>query len=197
MFLSGQVLGRQASEVTVEMEPLLDNPVAAGDAVAALRRYSLLSPAGNGLVLVHLPGSGRHPRATLSDAGARWRQAAAVLVEEAVPADPTAPGGGRVGVRAAAAARAGSAGPAEHRDGAHRALPRAQRQLSTGQDLSLLIADAHMADTALGPGRPPQPRLLDRRSRRRRGRPRPARRPDADPRTCPRPGPPQYPVRPP
>jgi hypothetical protein len=107
MFLGGQVSGRQASEVTVEMEPLLDNPVAAGDAVAALRRYSLLSPAGNGLVLVHLPGSGRHPRATLSDAGARWRQAAAVLVEEAVPADPTAPGGGRVGVRAAAAARCG------------------------------------------------------------------------------------------
>ncbi len=53
MFLGGQVSGRQASEVTVEMEPLLDNPVAAGDAVAALRRYSLLSPAGNGLVLVH------------------------------------------------------------------------------------------------------------------------------------------------
>ena len=33
--------------------PLLGDPVAAGDAVAALRRYSLVTPAGDGLVLVH------------------------------------------------------------------------------------------------------------------------------------------------
>jgi hypothetical protein len=33
--------------------PLLGDELAAGDAVAALRRYSLVTPAGDGLVSVH------------------------------------------------------------------------------------------------------------------------------------------------
>ena len=39
--------------VAATTEPLLGDPVAAGDAIAALRRYSLVTPAGDGLVLVH------------------------------------------------------------------------------------------------------------------------------------------------
>ena len=40
-------------EAAAGIGPLLGDPVAAGDAVAALRRYSLVAPAGDGLVLVH------------------------------------------------------------------------------------------------------------------------------------------------
>ena len=51
------------------LEPLLEDPLAAGDAVAALRRYSLVSP-GRGRAGVGAPaGPGRHPR---SDARRAW-----------------------------------------------------------------------------------------------------------------------------
>ena len=33
--------------------PLLEDPLAAGDAIAALRRYSLVTPAADGSVSVH------------------------------------------------------------------------------------------------------------------------------------------------
>ena len=57
--------------------PPLDDPVAAGDAVAALRAYSLITPAGDGMVLVH-----RLVQAVilaqLSEHGAgQWKQAGA------------------------------------------------------------------------------------------------------------------------
>jgi hypothetical protein len=40
-------------EVAPVLAPLLDDELAAGDAVAALRRYSLVRPAGDGVVSVH------------------------------------------------------------------------------------------------------------------------------------------------
>jgi hypothetical protein len=70
---------------------LLEDPLAAADAVAVLRRYSLITPAGDGLVLVH-----RLVQAITLDqmpaglAGA-WRQAAAAVIEAAIPADPQPP----------------------------------------------------------------------------------------------------------
>ena len=48
-----QAAGRLDPAVAATVGPLLGDPVAAGDAVAALRRYSLVTPAGDGLVLVH------------------------------------------------------------------------------------------------------------------------------------------------
>ncbi len=48
-----QVASELAPEVAAAVGPLLGDPVAAGDAVAALRRYSLVTLAGDGLVLVH------------------------------------------------------------------------------------------------------------------------------------------------
>ena len=48
-----QAAGLLGPEVAAAVGPLLGDPVAAGDAVAALRRYSLVTPAGDGLVLVH------------------------------------------------------------------------------------------------------------------------------------------------
>ena len=78
-------------EVAVVLGPLLGDQVAAGDAATALRRYSLITPAGNQLVLVH-----RLVQAiTLDQAGAErarsWQRAAAALIEAAIPADPALP----------------------------------------------------------------------------------------------------------
>jgi hypothetical protein len=78
-------------EVAGVLAPLLDDELAAGDAVAALRRYSLARPAGEGAVLVH-----RLVQAVTADqmsAGLAqaWRQAAAVLIEAALPEDPSQP----------------------------------------------------------------------------------------------------------
>ena len=85
--LAGQ-LNPQVAGVLV---PLLDDELAAGDAVAALRRYSLARPAGDGLVSVH-----RLVQAVTADqmpaglSGA-WRQAAAAVIEAALPGDPQQP----------------------------------------------------------------------------------------------------------
>ena len=48
-----QAAGKLAPAIAATIGPLLDDPVAAGDAVAALRRYSLVTLAGDGQVLVH------------------------------------------------------------------------------------------------------------------------------------------------
>jgi len=40
-------------DITAVVGPLLGDPVAAGDALTALRRYSLVTPAGDSLMLVH------------------------------------------------------------------------------------------------------------------------------------------------
>ena len=70
---------------------LLGDPVAAGDAVAALRRYSLINPAGDGLVLVHrLVQAITRARLTV-DAADQWKHAAAALVEATIPADTQLP----------------------------------------------------------------------------------------------------------
>jgi len=78
-------------EVAAVLMPLLGDPIATGDAVAALRRYSLVTPAGAGMVLVHrlvqavtlgqASGTGADP----------WRRAARVLTEASIPADVRLP----------------------------------------------------------------------------------------------------------
>ena len=45
--------GQLGPEVAPVLVPLLEDPLAADDAIAALRRYSLVSPAADGLVSVH------------------------------------------------------------------------------------------------------------------------------------------------
>ncbi len=78
-------------EVAPVLAPLLDDEVAAGDAVAALRRFSLARPAGDGAVSVH-----RLVRAVTADQmpghlREAWRQAAAAVIEAALPGDPRQP----------------------------------------------------------------------------------------------------------
>lgn len=74
------------AEVVPALGVLLDDSLAADDAIAAPRRYSLISPAGDGVVSVH-----QLVRAVTADqmAGnllAQWRQATAAVIEAAIPA---------------------------------------------------------------------------------------------------------------
>jgi hypothetical protein len=78
-------------DVAALLGPLLGDPVASGDAIAALRRYSLLTPAGDGLVLVHRLVLAITLAQMDSDADSQWEQAAAALVEAAIPADARLP----------------------------------------------------------------------------------------------------------
>jgi hypothetical protein len=71
--------------------PLLGDPVATGDAVATLRRYSLITPAGDGLVLVHRLVQAVARVHLPAVAAGPWAQAAAALVEAAVPANAELP----------------------------------------------------------------------------------------------------------
>ena len=71
--------------------PLLGDALATGDAVAAMRRYSLALPAGGGLVQVHrLVQAITRDRLSANEA-VSWRQAAATLVEATIPANPMLP----------------------------------------------------------------------------------------------------------
>jgi hypothetical protein len=76
------------TEVAPVLAPLLDDELAVKDAVTALRRYSLVRPAGNGAVSVHrlvqVVTADQMPE-QLREA---WRQAAAALIEAALFGDP-------------------------------------------------------------------------------------------------------------
>jgi Tetratricopeptide repeat len=77
--------------VALTLLPLLQDPLAAKDAIAALRQYSLISSAADGQVSVH-----RLVQAVTVDqmpaklAGA-WRRVAAAVIEAALPSDPGRP----------------------------------------------------------------------------------------------------------
>jgi hypothetical protein len=86
-----QAAGALAPAVAATVEPLLGDRVAAGDAVAALRRYSLVTQAGEGRVIVHRLVQAVTRAQLSAEAVGEWQQAAAALVEAAVPADTTVP----------------------------------------------------------------------------------------------------------
>ena len=71
--------------VAATVGPLLGDLVAAGDAVAALRGYSLVTLTGDGLVLVHRLVQAVTRGQLPAGEAAQWQQAAAALVEAAVP----------------------------------------------------------------------------------------------------------------
>jgi Tetratricopeptide repeat len=83
--------GELAPDAATTVGPLLGDSIAVGDAVAALRRYSLVTPAGDGLVLVHRLVQAMTLTQMAADVVGQWAQAAAAMVEAAVPADPALP----------------------------------------------------------------------------------------------------------
>jgi Domain of unknown function (DUF4062)/Tetratricopeptide repeat len=86
LLADAKVAGELSAPVAATVGPLLGDPVAAGDAVASLRRYSLVTPAGDGLVLVHRLVQEITRAQMSSEVDGQWEQAAAALVEAAVPA---------------------------------------------------------------------------------------------------------------
>jgi hypothetical protein len=83
--------GRFGAEVAPVLEPLLEDPLAADDAIAALHRYSLVTPAGDGRVSVHRLVQAVTVDQMAGDLLAQWRQAAAAVIEAAIPASTDAP----------------------------------------------------------------------------------------------------------
>ena len=80
-----------APEVSPVLMPLLEDDLAAGDAIAALRRYSLVTPAADGLVSVHRLVQAVTIDQMPAELAQAWRQAAAALVEAAIPGDTDLP----------------------------------------------------------------------------------------------------------
>ena len=79
------------TEVGPLLEPLLSDPLAADEAVSVLRRYSLISAPQNGTVSVHRLVQAVTLAQLPADVATGWRQAAAALIEAALPADPQLP----------------------------------------------------------------------------------------------------------
>ena len=89
-----------------------------------------------------------------AEVAGQWEQAAAALVEAAIPAD-TRPARGVAGVRGAAAARPRCPGPDQRRHVADRAATSAiSGSYPAARDLLQLIADAHSEDDAYGAEHP-------------------------------------------
>ena len=150
LLLAGQpAAGLPGRESAAGIGLLLGDPVAAGDAITALRRYSLLGAAGDGLVLVHrLVQAVTRARLT-AEVATQWHQAAAALVEAAVPADPEVPSAWQACAVLLPHARAVL-------DLTSSGMRRIARYLGdsgsypAARDLFRLIADAHTADDAYG-----------------------------------------------
>jgi hypothetical protein len=79
-------------EVAPVLVPLLEDELAAGDAIAALRRYSLISPPADGSVSVHRLVQAVTADQMPAELASQWRQAAAALIEAAIPDDTALPG---------------------------------------------------------------------------------------------------------
>jgi len=141
------------SPEAAEIGPLLGDPVGVGDAITALRRYSLIAPAGHGLVLVHSLVQATTRAQLTAAVAAQWQQAATALVEAAVPADSAAPAAWPVFAVLLPHARAVL-------DLTSSGMRRIAQYLGhsgsylAARDLSRLIADALTADNAYGPEHP-------------------------------------------
>ena len=72
--------------------PLLDDELARDEAMAGLRRYSLISAPRDGLVSVHRLVQAITLDQLPPEEAEAWRQAAAALIEAALPGDPQDPG---------------------------------------------------------------------------------------------------------
>ena len=86
-----ELAGRLGEQVAPVLTPLLEDELVAGDAVAELRRYSLISPPADGSVSVHRLVQAVTADQMPAELAGQWRQAAAALIEAAIPADTDLP----------------------------------------------------------------------------------------------------------
>ncbi len=140
----------RSGAVAAVLVSLWKDELAVDDAVTALRRFSLVTPAGDELVLVHRLVQAVMLAQVSADVAGQWEQAAAALVEAAVPADPELPENWAVYALLLPHARAvldlTSGGMWRLAD----YLGQSGSYLAA-RDLWLLIARAHEADDAYGP----------------------------------------------
>jgi hypothetical protein len=142
-----------SGDVMAVLLSLLEDELAVDDAMVALGRFSLVIPAGNGLVSVHRLVQAVTLAHVSADVAAGWEQAAAALVEAAIPADPELPANWPVYAMLLPHARAvldltsGGMGQIADYLGQSGSYPAAR-------DLCRLIADAHAEDDAYGPEHP-------------------------------------------
>jgi hypothetical protein len=80
-----------SADVGQLLTPLLEDPFAVDDAVAALRTYSLISRPHGGAVSVHRLVQAVTLAQLPADLAAKWRQAAGFLIEAAIPSDRQQP----------------------------------------------------------------------------------------------------------
>ena len=73
------------------LTPLIEDPLAAGDAIKALRGYSLVTPAGDGAVSLHRLVQFVTREQMPAQLRKQWQQAAAALIEAVIPQDPARP----------------------------------------------------------------------------------------------------------
>jgi len=80
---------RLGKEVMAVLAPLLEDPLLVGDAIGALRRYSLVTPDTDGSVSVHQLVQAVTAGQMSARLASKWQQATAALIEDAIPADTT------------------------------------------------------------------------------------------------------------
>jgi hypothetical protein len=83
--------GQLTPGVAPVLAPLLEDELAARDAIASLRRYSLVIPAGDGSVSVHRLVQAVTADQMPAELASQWRQAAAALIGAAIPAHTELP----------------------------------------------------------------------------------------------------------
>ena len=79
------------AEVAPLLVPLLDDDLARDEAVAGLRRYSLISAPGHGLISVHRLVQAITLAQLLAGLAAAWKQATAAVIDAALPDNPDNP----------------------------------------------------------------------------------------------------------
>jgi len=134
------------AEVAPLLMPLLDDPIACDDAIAALRRFSLISAPKGGMVSAHRLVQ-RITMAELDPGVAEdWRRAAAALIEAALPDDADNPANWPVFAALLPHAQAALTPASYGMDsvatylraiGDHRAALDLQRQIVTARDVDL------------------------------------------------------------
>ena len=186
-------------EVAPVLAPLLEDPLAAGDAIGALRRYSLVTPAADGSVSVHRLVQAVTADQMPAELARQWQQAAAALIEAAIPGDTDAAARpGRYARRCCRMPRRLSPMTAPGWRGSppisDRAAVTPPPGISSGECLT--HGSGSSARSTRIPWPPAQPRPLDRAGGGPGRGPGPVRRAAARARAGPRPGAPGHPGRP-
>ena len=77
--------------VALVLVSLMEHPLAVSDAIGALRRYSLVTPAGDGSVSLHRLVQAVTAGQMSAKLARQWQQATAALIEAAIPENPAQP----------------------------------------------------------------------------------------------------------